>query len=119
MAPKDVANRQVGAAVAQLQQFALDPPKAPARILSGQTKDELVKLTGSGLLTTRSLKAGGPPSPDQLTMPADEGLGAGQQGLPSLAGKSPTQGSQEEPVRLLPARPLDLALEDSQLVAKG
>ena len=118
MAPKDVANRQVGAAVAQLKQFALDPPKASARVLRGQTKDELVKLTGSGLLTTRSLKVGGPPSPDQLTMPAEEGLGAGQQGLPTLAGKRSTQGSQEEPVRWLPVR-LDVALEDSQLVAKG
>ena len=45
-------------------------------------------------------------------MPAEEGLGAGQQGSPTLARKSPTKGSQEEPVRWLPMRPLDLALED-------
>ena len=92
MAPKDVSNREVGAAVSQLQQLTLDPPKAPTRILRGQTKDELVKLTGSGLLTTRSLEVRRPLSPGQLTMPAEEGLGAGQQGLPTLAGQSPAQG---------------------------
>ena len=105
--------------MAQLQKLTLDSLIAPARILPGQTKDELVKLSGSSLLTTRALKVRSPLSADQLTMPVEEGLGAGQQGLPTLAGKSPTQGSQEEPVRWLPVRPFDLALEDSQLVAKG
>ena len=46
-------------------------------------------------------------------MPATEGLGAGQQGLPTLLGGGPIQGSQEEPVRWLPVRPLDLAFEDT------
>ncbi len=96
MAPEDVSNRQVGAAVAQLQQLTLDPPKAPARILRGQTKDELVKLTGSCLLTTRSLRVRRPLSPDQLTMPAEEGRGAGQARIANSGGKEPGSGQSRE-----------------------
>src|SRR5215470_4643844 len=49
-------------------------------------------------------------SPDQLSVPAEQRLGAGQQRLPIRPGQEAADGSQQEAVGRLPAWPDDLAL---------
>ena len=62
-------NSLVTAAVAELEQLALDATKAPTRVLSGEANDELVQLTpGSWPAATGSPPIHGPlfagPAPD-------------------------------------------------------
>jgi hypothetical protein len=70
-------------------------------------------------LPARSPSVGGPPTADQLSMPPEQGLRAGQQRSPSRPGQRPTDGSEENAIGRLPPWSADLSLEHAQLVAKG
>ncbi len=61
---------------------------------------------------------GGPFAADQLPMPAEQRLGAGQERSPSRPGQRPTDGSKENAIGRLPSGSADLSLEHAQLVAK-
>jgi len=45
MAPENVANGDVRAAIPELEQLALNATVAPGRVLPSQTHDQLVELT--------------------------------------------------------------------------
>ena len=74
---------------------------------------------GKRSLPARSPSVGGPPTSDQLSMPPEQGLWAGQQRSPSRPGQRPTDGSEENAIGRLPPGSADLSLEHAQLVAKG
>src|SRR5215831_15498595 len=94
-----------------------DAAIAPTFVLPGELQDELVELAGSWSLAAGSSPVGGPLAPDQLSVPAEQRLGAWQQRLPMRPGQEAADGSQQEAVGRLPAWPADLALEDSELVS--
>ena len=95
-----------------------DAAVAPTFVLPGELQDEFVQLASLGWsLAAGSSPVGGPLAPDQLSVPAEQRLGAGQQRLPIRPGQEAADGSQQEAVGRLPAWPADLALEDTELVS--
>src|SRR5215467_9605406 len=115
---KHLADGEVGASVTDLQQLACDAAVAPTFVLPGELQDELVELAGSRSLAAWSSPVGGPLAPDQLSVPAEQGLGAGQQRLPIWPGQDAADGGQQEAITWLPAWPGDLSLEDTELVSE-
>ncbi|HKA12413.1 MAG TPA: hypothetical protein VKI99_18270 [Candidatus Dormibacteraeota bacterium] len=80
VAAEHFADGPVGAAMAQLAQLALDAPVTPARVLLGQLHDEVMQLAVEDRsLAARPAPVSGPPAADQLPMPAQQRLRAGQQ----------------------------------------
>ena len=119
MAAEHLADREVGTAVAQLAQLADDPPVPPALVLPGQLENEVVKLApGARPLLAGSSPIGSPLTPDELSMPAEQRLGSGQERSPVRPGQDTAECGQHQAIGL-PARPADLALEDTELVAQS
>ena len=78
--PSTLADGEVGASVTELEQLARDAAVAPAFVLPGELQDEFVELAaGSRSLAAWSSPVGGPLAPDQLSVPAEQGLGAGEE----------------------------------------
>jgi hypothetical protein len=77
-----------------------------------------VELAGSGSLAAWSSPVGGPLAPDQLSVPADQGIGAGQERLPIRPWEDAADGGQEDTIGRLPAWAADLALEHTELVTQ-
>jgi len=101
----------------QLQQLTLDAAIAPARILPGQARDQLVELTGPSLIgVRRTASISRPLATDQLAMPAEEGLRADEQSGPGWAKENPARGGEQKAVGGPPARAADLAFADADLV---
>jgi hypothetical protein len=65
---------------AKVEQLALDPPIAPARVLPRQPKDELAKLGVPSSPAGWPPPAGGPLCADGFAVPAKKGLRAGEKG---------------------------------------
>ena len=102
-----------------LEQLARDAAEAPAFVLPGELQDEFVELAaGSRSLAARSSPAGGPLTVDQLSVPAEQGLGAGQQRLPIRPGQHAAQGGQKDTIGGLPAWAANLSLKDTELVTE-
>jgi hypothetical protein len=87
VAAEHLADGEVGAAVAESEEFALDAAVAPVRVLAGEARDELVEFAGSRTLSARSPAVGCPLSADELAVPAEEGLRTGQEGEPRRPGR--------------------------------
>src|SRR5215472_2863811 len=80
MAAEHAAHDQVGAAVAQLAELALDLAIPPPRVLARQLHGQIVKVApGHGSLSARSSCVRRPLSAHQVPMPAQQRLGAGQE----------------------------------------
>jgi hypothetical protein len=76
----------LGAAHAELEQFALDPAVAPAGVLAGQAEDQLPALGDqTGASAPGPAGAHRPLAPDEIAMPAQERLRADQEREPRLA----------------------------------
>jgi hypothetical protein len=117
---QDVAYGAVRAAAAHLQEFALDASVPPPRVLAGKMHDQLLALgalPGSTAWWSPSVQR--PLPMDQLPVPAQQRLGADQEGPPGRARKHAAEGAQEQAVGRPEARPMDLAFEDAELVAEG
>ena len=59
-----------------------------------------------------------PPAPDEIAMPAQERLRADQERDPDRARQASAETGERQTISRPPARPLDLALEDTQLVSE-
>ena len=77
-----------------------------------------MKLAVSRSRASRPSAVGSPLAADQLTVPAEQGLGAGQQRLPIRARQGTADRSQNKTVGGLPARSADLPLQHTELVAE-
>jgi len=120
MTAEDTADGLVRAAHAELEQLALDPPVTPARVLPGQAQDQLSTLGDQ----TRASAPGAageqrPLAPDEIAMPAQQGLGADQEAGPGRARQPLAEAGEQEAISRPPAWPLDLALENAQLVPEN
>jgi hypothetical protein len=119
VAAEDLADGEVRAAMAEAEEFALDAAVAPARVFAGEAEDELVEFGRSRALPTRAPAVGGPLATDEVTVPPEQGLGAGQEGEPGGPGEDAADGCEEDAIGGLPAWTADLAFEDAELVAEG
>ena len=119
LATEDLADGEVRAAVAEAKEFALDAAVAPARVLAGEAKDELVEFGRNLALSARTSAVSRPLAADEVAVPAEQSLRAGQQGEPSRSGKDAADGGEEEAIGGLPVWTTDLALEDTELVTES
>jgi len=67
----------------------------------------------------RTPAVGSPLAADEIAVPAEESLGAGQEGEPIRPREDAAGGGEEDAIGRLPAWAADLAFEDAELVAKG
>jgi hypothetical protein len=119
MAAEPVANCEVGAAAAKLEELALHTAVAPPGIVASQAKDELVEFApGNRSLAARSSPMGGPLAADQLAMPPEQELGAGQERSPGWPRQDGAERGQEESVGGLPAGSTGLSLQHAKLVTE-
>jgi hypothetical protein len=95
-------------------QLAVDPAISPSRVLPGQPQDDPDGADGN----PRSPRAQsrGPSPPDEVPVPAEQGLGLDEE--PSLlpAAKEPPQPSEEDPIRLSRCWSGHLATQNGHLV---
>jgi len=87
------------------------------KLLASQAQDELAARGGE----TGASKPGAAGEHrslalEKVAMPAQQGLGADQEPHPGEAGQASTETCVRQTISRPPARPLDLALEDGQLV---
>jgi hypothetical protein len=105
--------------VAEAEEFALDATVAPARVLAGEAEDELVELGGSGAMSRWAAAVSRPLAADEIAVPAEECFGARQKGEPERKRGDAAEGREEDAIGGLPARTVDLMLEDIELVTEG
>ena len=99
-----------------MTQLANDSPVPPAPALAGQLQDEVVQLVAAiEPAATRSAPIRRPPAPDQFPMPAEQGLGSGQERSPVRPWQDTAKRSQHQTIGGLPARPANLALQHREL----
>jgi hypothetical protein len=88
MAAEDSANGLVGAAHAELEQFTLDPTVTPAGVLASQAQDGLAALGGeAGASAPWTAGEHCPSMPNEIAMPAHQGLSADEEAEPGRAGQ--------------------------------
>lgn len=120
MASEHAAHGAMGAAATELQEFTLDPPISPPRVLPGRANDQLLTLRAlAGSATTWPPSIQSPFPAYQLSVRAQQGLRADQEGPPGRAGEDAAEGAENQAVGGLEARPADLASEDAELVAQS
>src|SRR5262249_23677310 len=101
------------------EQLALDATVTPTFVLPGEPQDQLVQLAGTRSPASRSSPVGNPLAPDQLSVPAEQRVRAGQQGLPIRPRQGAADGGQEETIGGLPARAADMSLQHTKLMPEG
>ena len=80
VAAQDLGHPHVRDSKAELERLALNPAVAPARVLSGELKHQFPALRVAGRVWAgRALTEGGPLPPDQIAVPAEQGLRPRQQ----------------------------------------
>jgi len=117
---QNVPDRAVGAAAAQLQEFALNASVSPPRVLPGEPQDQLLALSAlarSAPPWSTSIQR--PLAAHELAVPVEQSLRADQEGGPSGPWEDLAQGGEEQTVTGLEARPADLAFQDAELMAEG
>ena len=62
---------------------------------------------------------GAPPAPDQIAVPAEQGLWPRQQRGQTCSGKQPAEASKQNAITRLPGRLADLALRNTELMAES
>ena len=121
MAAQDASYRGRRDLIAKLVQLALDTAIAPARVLAGQTQDQLRAFGGQRRTTetaTRATPKGSPLSADQLTVPAEDGFRADQEGCPGWSRQPAAERRKEQAISGLPAWTARLPLKDAKLMAE-
>ena len=121
MAAEDSANGLVGAAHAELEQFSLHPTVHPSGCSrESQAQAELAALGGeTGASAPGTAGEHRPPAPDEIAMPAQQGLGADQEADPGRAGQASAETCERHTISRPPAWPLDLALEHAYLLPEN
>jgi hypothetical protein len=115
MAAEHLADGEVRAAVAELEEFALDAAIAPPWVLPREAEDKLVELgRNGGSLSARSSAIGGPPPPRCQRRVSGRGSRA-----PCRSQQDPAGGGEEETIAGSPAGTGNLALEHAELVTEG
>lgn len=85
--------------MAKFEELALDAAVAPPWVLPGNAEDQLMKLAdGNRWLAARPPPVGRPLAADQLAMPPEQRLGAGQERSPCRPGQDPADRGQQETV---------------------
>jgi len=97
----------------------LDETVTATFVLPGEPQDQLVQLAGTRSPASRSSPVGSQLAPDQLSVPAEQRVRAGQQGLPIRPRQGAADGGQEETICGLPARAADLSLQHMKLMPEG
>jgi len=115
VALQDPPNGRGADAMAELEQLALEPPVAPARVLPRhphhQGGEEVVDRWPSGPMGV------GPSLADEATMPAQDSVQGDQTATPQCSGQSSYQGGEDRPVCPVQARPRVGAAQDGDFVA--
>ena len=103
--------------MAELLELALDAPVAPARVVLGETDDQVFEVPRD----RRSAATPAPPprrsAGDEAAVPTQQGLGTHREDLPPGPREQPAGGGEQEAVVGLEAGAADLAVEDFELVA--
>jgi hypothetical protein len=103
--------------VAQADQFTLDAPVAPGRVLRGQPQYQVADLLGDRWPSGSCVWVCPVPG-DQLSVPAEQGGWGHEERRPIRAGQQPRQGSQYQPVSRFESGAVYLAAEHRHLVAE-
>ena len=81
MLAQDLGHAQVGDLKAEHEGFALDPTISPVGVLAGEAEDQGPELQVRRAVAPRWTPAvGGPFASDEVAMPSEQGLRAGEQG---------------------------------------
>ena len=81
MLAQDLGDAHVGDLKAELEGFALDPTISPARVLAGEAEDQAPELQVRRATAPRWAPAiGGPFASEEVALPSEQGLRAGEQG---------------------------------------
>src|SRR5579859_897861 len=105
----------MGAAVAELEHLALDAAVAPARILAGESEDEILEFqVEAAPASRRSAMEGGPLAANQFAMLSEERLGTGKEGGPGRTREEAAEHGQEEAIGGMPFGTGDLPLQDPE-----
>jgi hypothetical protein len=103
----DSARRQPDA---EPEEFALDPPVAPARVLAREAHDELTDVSGGRGPTGAAVRIR-PAARDEFAVPPQQRRGRHEQRrLPGLPWQHAAKCRQQRPIRLRQLRTRDLAL---------
>ncbi len=77
MTEKNRANSAMRAAIAELDELALDAAVSPSAILVGEPKDQVLEIGVEGSsLAGRTTLVDGPLAADEFAIPSKEGLGS-------------------------------------------
>jgi hypothetical protein len=118
---QDSPHSRWGDLVSEVGQFTLDPPMSPARVLTGQVKNELLdRRVGRWSSGGTSTCAVVPLPGDESAMPGQDRRGLdGENLVPAPSGQQRGQGGEPEAVRwLIPDSAAELATEDDVLVSE-
>jgi hypothetical protein len=74
-----IPDRRAPEGVAELGQFPLEPPVAPARVLRGQPQEQRLHLGGQRRSSPGGAPPAGPLAAHELAVPLQDGLGLDQQ----------------------------------------
>jgi hypothetical protein len=127
VAPEDGADGRASGAAAELGQLPVDAEVAPGGVLLSQAEDERLDVGRDGRPSAHATAAERPRAPDQLAVPAQDGLGREEhQALPprraGAVGVPPERGDHDREGQLLPARRAYSAglgaVQDVELVAQ-
>ena len=81
MLMQDLGDAHVGDLKAELEDFALDPTISPVGVLAGEAEDQAPEHQLTRAAAPRWAPAiGGPFASNEVAMPSDQGLRAGEQG---------------------------------------
>ena len=116
MATKDGPDTRWGKSDAHRDQLTVDPAISPGGVLPRQPEDE---LDGADRNARSSQAVGvGPPTPDQVPMPAEQGLGLDEETSSPTREQERTQPGKKRPVTRPQRRARHLTTQDRHLVTK-
>jgi hypothetical protein len=98
-------------------ELAVDAPVAPGGVLVGQSEDERHGARRYRWPTGRPSGVG-PASADEVSVPAEQGVGLDEEAPETAAGEQSCQPGEQRPVSRLESRTADLAAEHRHFVAE-
>ena len=104
--------------MAEADEFAVDAPVAPGRVLGGEAHDQSAELDRR-LVVVRVARVGlGPVAGDASAVPAQQRVGCDDPAVAAWAGERGGDRAEQGPVVVVERGSVDLAAEDGELVAQ-